>query len=251
MRYVSVILISMALASCYNHAVPPQNHAQSMPQQNHADKLLVFSKTNGFRHSSIPDGIQAIKKIGEKEGFSVVATEDSAIFTTDNLKTFKAIVFLNTTGTILGSSGKAAFEHYIKNGGGFVGIHAATDTEYDWPFYEKMVGAQFLSHPKQQTASLLVVNKKHPATSFLPDVWTRWDEWYNFKNLNPEVSVLLKIDESTYKGGANGANHPMSWYHDFQGGRVFYTALGHTEASYTEPLFVRHITGGILYAMGR
>lgn len=214
-------------------------------------KVLVFSKTNGFRHSSIPDGIKAIKGIGVKEGFAVFATEDSTYFTSKNLSQYKAIVFLNTTGTILGVAEKKAFENYIKKGGGFVGIHAASDTEYDWPFYEEMVGAQFLSHPKQQEANLLVINKNHPATSFLPNVWRRWDEWYNFKNLNPAVTVLIKIDESSYEGGKNNGDHPMSWYHKYEGGKIFYTALGHTEASYTEPLFVQHITGGLRYAMGK
>ncbi len=215
------------------------------------DSILVFSKTNGFRHSSIPDGIKAIKKIGASEGFGVHATEDSTEFAPENLKGYKAIVFLNTTGTILGPAEKKAFENFIRQGGGFLGVHAASDTEYDWPFYEKMVGAQFLSHPKQQDADLLVLTKNHPSTSFLPDTWRRWDEWYNFKNLNPAVTVLLKIDENSYKGGANGDHHPMSWYHLFEGGRVFYTALGHTEASYTEPLFVQHLTGGFRYVLGR
>ena len=245
MRYLHpltlALFLSIFLAACANNK-PPKT-----PSKN---KILVFSKTNGFRHSSIPDGIKAIKEIGAQEGFEVFATEDSTLFTGENLEQYKAIVFLNTTGTILGLAEKKAFEHYIKNGGGFAGIHSATDTEYEWPFYEKMVGAQFLSHPKQQNADLLVVNKKHSATSFLPDIWHRWDEWYNFKNLNPEVTVLIKIDESGYEGGKNGSNHPMSWYHKVDGGRAFYTALGHTEASYKEPLFLRHITGGIRYAMG-
>lgn len=216
-----------------------------------ADKVLVFTKTNGFRHSSIPDGIRAIKEIGKKEHFDVFATEDSTYFTTNNLKNYKAVVFLNTTGTILGAAEKKAFENYIKKGGGFVGVHAASDTEYDWPFYEKMVGAQFTSHPEQQNANLLVVNKTHEATSFLPAVWRRWDEWYNFKNLNPNVTVLLKIDEKSYTGGKNGDHHPMSWYHQYEGGRVFYTALGHTEKSYQEPLFLQHLTGGLRYVLNR
>jgi type 1 glutamine amidotransferase len=129
-----------------------------------------------------------------------------------------------------------------------VGIHAATDTEYDWPWYNKLAGAYFESHPKQQNAVLQVVNNTHPPTSFLPNRWQRYDEWYNFKKPEPDVKVLLKIDETTYEGGKMNNNHPMAWYHAYDGGRAFYTALGHTDASYSEPLFLRHVLAGIQYA---
>jgi type 1 glutamine amidotransferase len=213
-------------------------------------RVLVFSKTKGFRHASIEAGKTALHKLGVDNGFDVDTTENSNAFTGENLKKYKAVVFLSTTGDALNDAQQSAFEEYIRGGNGYVGIHAATDTEYEWPWYNKLVGAYFESHPKQQNAVLEVVNKTHPSTSFLPNRWQRYDEWYNFKSLNPDVKVLLKLDETTYEGGKMNNNHPMAWYHTYDGGRAFYTALGHTDASYSEPLFLRHVLAGIQYAMG-
>lgn len=211
--------------------------------------VLIFSKTNGYRHQSIPAGIAAIKKLGAENNFSVDATEDSLAFTPENLAKYDAIIFLNPTQNVLGDEQQQAMENYIKKGGGFVGIHAATDCEYDWPWYVKMVGASFLSHPEQQVAKIRVIDKNNESTKHLPDPWERKDEWYNFKNMNPDVHVLLKIDETSYKGGKNGDNHPVAWYHDYDGGRAFYTELGHTDESYVEPAYLRHLLGGIKYAI--
>lgn len=212
-------------------------------------KVLIFSKTAGYHHASIPAGIEAIKKIGGENNFDIDTTTDSTLFTDKNLKQYEAIIFLSTTGNLFDTLQKDAFRRYIKNGGGFVGIHAATDAEYNWPWYGKMVGAYFESHPAQQQAKLNVVDATHLSTKELPKEWTRFDEWYNFKNLNPDVHVLITIDEGSYQGGKNGAHHPMAWWQNFEGGRIFYTELGHTDASYTEPLFLKHLTGGILYAI--
>lgn len=211
--------------------------------------VLIFSKTNGYRHKSIPAGIDAIKKLGLANKFSVDATEDSLAFTKENLAKYKAIIFLSPTMNVLGEEQQTALENFIQKGGGFVGVHAASDCEYDWPWYVKMVGASFLSHPEQQVAKLIVTDKNNLATKHLPDTWERKDEWYNFKNLNPDVHVLLKIDESSYKGGKNGDNHPMAWYHAYDGGRAFYTELGHTDESFSEPAFLQHLLGGIKYAI--
>ena len=211
--------------------------------------VLVFSKTNGFRHSSIPVGITAIKAMGEANKFMVEATEDSLAFTNENLAKYKAVIFLSTTGNVLGEAQEKALEKFIQQGGGFVGVHAAADCEYDWPWYVKMVGASFLSHPEQQVAKLLVKDKSHRSTKHLPDTWERKDEWYNFKSMNPDVKVLITIDENSYKGGANGDNHPMAWFHAYDGGRAFYTELGHTEESFSEPLYLQHLLGGIQYAL--
>lgn len=213
-------------------------------------KVLIFSKTNGFRHESISAGINAIKKMGMENHFLVDATEDSLAINTKNLDQYQVIIFLNTTGTILAEKQELALQDFMKKGRGFVGVHSATDCEFEWPWYVKMIGANFESHPAQQTAKLVVQNNEHLSTRHLPAIWERKDEWYNFKNMNPEVNVLLKIDESSYTGGKNGANHPMAWYHNYGGGRVFYTALGHTVESYSEPLFLQHLLGGITYAMG-
>jgi len=212
--------------------------------------VLIFSKTNGYHHTSIPAGIAAIKKLGVENNFDVDATDDSTWFNDNTLKKYAAIIFLSTTGKIFGPDEEKALQHYIENGGGYVGIHAATDCEYKWPWYGELAGAYFKSHPSQQKAKLIVVNKDHPATKSLPDVWERFDEWYNFNNLNPKVTVLIKIDEHSYTGGENGDNHPMAWYHEFDGGRAFYTELGHTEESYADPVYLSHLLGGIQYAIG-
>lgn len=213
--------------------------------------VLVFTKTAGFRHQSIEKGVQTFRELGRKNGFIALQTESGEDFTPQNLKNYKLIVFLNTTMDVLNDAQQKAFESYIKNGGSYLGVHAASDTEYDWPWYGKLVGGYFVSHPEQQTAKIDVLDKTHPSTAHLQDVWMHYDEWYNFKDLNPDVHVLLKLDESSYKGGINGDNHPIAWYHEYDGGRVFYTGLGHTEASYDEPEFRQHLLGAIEWCLKR
>lgn len=215
------------------------------------DAILVFSKTKGFRHASIPKGKAALMLMGEQNKFAVDTTEDASVFTTENLKKYKAVVFLSTTGNILDDTQQAAFEQYIRGGGGFVGIHAAADTEYDWPWYNQLVGAYFLSHPKQQNMEVQIHDKNHPSTTMLPDRWKRFDELYNYKSIVMGIKVLGTLDETTYSGGKNGVNHPFIWYREFDGGRSFYTGGGHTDESFVEPLFVQHLLGGIEYAIGR
>jgi cytochrome c len=213
-------------------------------------KVLVFSKTGGFRHSSIPVGKQAIIKLGEQNDFEVDTTENAEWFNDDSLKKYSTVVFLSTTEDVLNHKQEVAFERYIQAGGGFMGIHAATDTEYDWGWYGRMVGGYFSSHPATQEAKLNVVDKSHISTKHLPDTWTRKDEWYNFNKLSNDVKVLIKIDEKSYNGGTNGDNHPMAWYHDYDGGRAFYTELGHTEESFSDSLYLQHVLGGIQYTIG-
>ena len=214
------------------------------------NKVLIFSKTAGFHHASIPTGIKAIMKLGEENNFDVDTTIDAAKFTYDNLKQYAAVVFLSTTGDVLNDTQQAAFEKYIRGGGGFVGIHAATDTEYGWLWYGDLVGAYFKSHPAQQSAMFNVVDRNFIATKHLPAQWQRFDELYNFKYIAKGLHTLITIDEKSYKGGENGDFHPMSWYHSYDGGRAFYTELGHTDESYADPLYLKHILGGIQYAMG-
>ena len=215
-------------------------------------KVLVFSKTMGFKHASIPTGIEAVKKLGLENGFVVDTTKNASLFIDDNLKQYSAIVFLSTTGNVLDHFQEAAFERYIQSGGGFVGIHAATDTEYDWGWYNKLVGAQFQSHPAgTPNSDFIIKNNSFIATKHFTDsIWNRDDELYNFKNFNNEVNVLVTVDENSYEGGENGGFHPMSWYHEFDGGRAFYTAAGHTDESFSEAGFLKHILGGIQYAIG-
>lgn len=214
-------------------------------------RILVFSKTEGFRHDCIPTAVAALRKLCADNGIAIDTSEDAEVFTEKNLRRYNAVVFLNTTGDVLNPTQEAEFERYIQAGGGFVGVHSATDTEYGWTWYGGLAGAYFNGHPDQQNATLLVKDHDHPATKHLGDTWQRWDEWYNFKDLNPNVKVLLTIDESTYQGGTNGTNHPMSWYHEYDGGRAFYTALGHTKESYAEPAFLQHLLGGLQYAIGK
>ncbi|MBD0349674.1 MAG: ThuA domain-containing protein, partial [Flavisolibacter sp.] len=213
-------------------------------------RVLVFTKTKGFYHESIPNGAAAIQQLGKENNFLVDTTSNAGYFTEDSLKHYAVVIFLSTTQDVLNAEQQVAFQRFIQAGGGFVGIHAATDTEYDWPWYNKLVGAYFASHPRQQKAVIKVVDKNHPATSFLPDKWERFDEWYNFKSVQPDIKVLAYLDETTYEGGQMGDNHPFIWYHEFDGGRAFYTGGGHTKESYSDSLFLKHILGGIKYAIG-
>ncbi|MBP7642974.1 MAG: ThuA domain-containing protein [Saprospiraceae bacterium] len=220
-------------------------------KQEGTPRVLLFSKTADFVHESIPEGIAAIQKLGAENGFEVDTTSDASVFNDDSLKKYGALIFLNTTGDILDFRQGPALERYIQSGGGFVGVHAAADAEYDWKWYGDLVGAYFQSHPEIQEADFKVLDKKFAATSFLTeDVWKRTDELYNYKKINPDLKVVLALDEKSYEGGENGENHPIAWYHDYDGGRAFYTGLGHTKESYVEENFLKHLLGGIQYAIG-
>ena len=211
-------------------------------------KILVFSKTKGYRHESIGVGKLALIELGRKNDFEVDTTEDARFFHEDTLKRYNAVVFLSTTQDVLDPVQQGDFKRFIEAGGGFVGIHAAADTEYEWPWYGKLLGAWFKSHPRQQEAKLKKVTEF--GTHTLPDTWTRWDEWYNYKNISDDITVVLNLDETSYEGGENGDKHPIVWYHDFEGGRSFYTGLGHTNESYQDSLFLGHLLDGINYAIG-
>lgn len=235
--------IVIVLNGCSGLAPPSQDSPQFA--------VLVFSKTAGFRHDSIPNGIAMIRQLGTTNHFTVNASEDSSLFTDSNLANYRAIIFLNTTGDIFDDNQKAAFQRYIETGGGFVGIHSASDTEHSWPWYGGLVGAFFQSHPAIQTATIKVEDTKNPSTSFLGSTWQRTDEWYNFaSNPRGKVHVLLTLDESTYSGGSMGADHPLAWCQVYQGGRSWYTENGHTQATYAEMLYQQHVLAGIQYAAG-
>jgi type 1 glutamine amidotransferase len=254
MKYLPTLLIYLIVFIALSTFGCSKSNPQSDTGEeitNNAPSILVFTKTDGFRHASIPDGVSVIKELASENGVTVLHTEDAEYFQTDSLTEFNAVIFLSTTGDILNQQQQKAFEEFIQNGGGFVGIHSATDTEYDWPWYGEMVGAYFDSHPQVQEATISVVNNDHPATSSLPNTWTRTDEWYNFKDINPAINVLLNLEESSYNGGENGEDHPIAWYHEFEGGRVFYTGGGHTVESYSETLFREHLWGGIKYVLNQ
>lgn len=226
-----------------------KSSAETPPAQKNT--LLIFSKTEGFRHNSIEAGAKTLQKLAKNHGWTADHTEDASVFNNENLKKYQAVIFLSTTGNILNEKQQDAFKQYINDGGGFVGIHAAADTEYEWPWYGKLVGAYFESHPRTQQAALVLVDANHPSTTFLPEQWQRTDEWYNYKNISPDINILLKLDESSYEGGKNGRNHPAAWYHAFDGGYAFYTAGGHTAESYEEELFQKHVWGGIKYVVSQ
>ncbi|MFE9611014.1 ThuA domain-containing protein [Streptomyces sp. NPDC006012] len=214
-------------------------------------RVLVFSKTAGFRHDSIPDGIATVKELGASGGFAVDATEDAGAFTAKNLRRYAAVVFLSTTGDVLDDTQQQAFEGYIRGGGGYVGVHAAADTEYDWAFYGGLAGAYFQSHPAIQPATVNVEDRGHPATSHLARTWDRTDEWYNYRsNPRERAHVLASLDEASYTGGTMNGDHPIAWCQDYQGGRAFYTGGGHTKESYADPAFRQHLLGGIRWAVG-
>ncbi len=213
---------------------------------------LIFSKTAGFRHDSIPAGIQAIKDLAAANNFTVTATEDATMFNDTELAKYEVVIWLSTTGDVLTADQQAAFERYIRNGGGYAGIHSASDTEYDWPWYGKLVGAYFDSHPAgTPNATVKVEDHAHPSTKDAPTLWPRTDEWYNYRT-NPRgaVHVLASLDESTYTGGNMGVEHPIAWCQDYDGGRAWYTGMGHTIESYSDPTFLKHILGGIKTAAG-
>jgi type 1 glutamine amidotransferase len=223
----------------------------------HADpafRVLVFSRTTAFRHDSIPEGVAAIQKLGQENGFAVDATEDATLFTDANLAPYRAVVFLSSTGDPLDQPAeKEAFQRYIEGGGGFVGVHAAADSGYTWPWYGGLVGAYFRSHPAQQNATADVAGKGAPSSRALPKRWTRFDEWYNYQT-NPRsagVRVLATLDETSYAVGPDAmGDHPITWCHRYDGGRAWYTGMGHTKESYTEPLFLGQLLGGIRMAAG-
>ena len=221
-----------------------------LPGKEVAKRVLVFSKTAGFRHANIPTAIAAMQKLGLEQGFEVECSEDPAVFTSHNLSRFRCVVFLSTTGDILNRDQEKAFEAYIQSGGGFAGIHAATDTEYAWPWYTRLVGGQFAGHGPVQKAALEVCPEgcQHPSTSFLPKRFERTDEWYNFKRLSTTTTKILNLDETGLTGATHGKDHPVAWFHEFDGGRAWYTAGGHTNESFSEPDFLKHIAEGLRWA---
>ncbi len=212
-------------------------------------RVLVFCRTAGFRHKSIPVGAKTVRELGAGR-FAVDITEDATAFRSDNLKRYKAVVFLSTTGDVLNAEQQRAFELFIRAGGGYAGVHAAADTEYDWPWYGSLVGAYFKGHPPVQQATVNVEDRDHPSTRGLPSKWVRTDEWYAFRtNPRAQTRVLASLDESSYKPGESAmGDHPIAWYREFEGGRSWYTALGHTEESFQEPLFRQHLQEGIGWA---
>lgn len=213
-------------------------------------KVLIFSKTTGFRHESIPKGVEVVTELLNNNKIQTFHTEDAAYFSKEKLNDFDAVLFLSTTGDIFDDAQKEALQEFIRSGKGYIGIHAASDTEYNWPWYGGLVGGYFSSHPAVQDAKLEVKNRKHPSTKHLQNVWFHRDEWYDFKDVKPGLNILMTLDETSYKGGKMGQFHPMAWFQQYDGGRSFYTGLGHTNESFDSEPFQKHILGGVQYALG-
>lgn len=236
------ILFALTFISC------KEDKEENKPIPPH---LLIFSKTKSFRHECIEPGSAALQSYFKRYGITSTFSEDSSIFTKDGLKDFDVVMFFQTTGNVLDSTQEVAFQNYIHSGKGFVGVHSAADTEYEWPWFVKLVGASFSAHPDIQTAVLQKVDTSHISCKHLPDRWSRTDEWYNFKEAPKGVNVLLTLDEATYQGGTMGANHPMAWCQTYEGGRSFYTALGHTVESYKDTMFLEHVRQGVIWAANK
>jgi type 1 glutamine amidotransferase len=232
-----MLLATFALASAIQ--APPRS-------------ILAFSRTTGYRHDAIPVARKALADLAIERGWTITFTEDPKNFDSNKLKGYDAVIFLMTTGTILDADQKKAFTGFIHSGGGYVGVHSAADTEYDWPWYGQLVGAWFLQHPAQQDAVVKIEDTTSTCTSFLPNPWKRHDEWYDYR-INPrdKVHVLASLDQTSYTGSKMGTDHPIMWCHDFEGGRSWYTGMGHTQESWADPLYLKMVGEGVEWACGK
>ncbi|MFC2097146.1 ThuA domain-containing protein [Bacteroidota bacterium] len=244
---ISVILSFLILASCDS----------SLRKEK---RVLVYIKNGeGFIHENIPASVDMILKMGKENGFMVDVSNDPSVFVKENLDKYSALIFSNTNNNIFDNNEqKLAFVRYIQAGGSFVGIHSACGSERQWPWFWKMLGGKFLRHPPMQKYTISVIDKNHRSTKFLGDTWEWEDEPYFLNNLNPDIHVVLAVDLSTvndtkreeYPGVTFGDLFPAAWYHEFDGGRLFYSALGHEPEHYSDPKFIKHILGGIIWAIG-
>jgi type 1 glutamine amidotransferase len=213
--------------------------------------ILLFTKTAEFRHEAIEAGVLAIEAMAENNAWTIIHSEDSAIFNINSLDSVHVVIFLNTSGPIFNEEERAAFAHYISRGGNFLGVHAATDTEKDWPYYTNLLGAVFDSHPEVQAARITKNMKSdHPSIQHFPNEFWMTDEWYNFKDtLSTEFTILLELEEDSYEGIRMGTRHPLSWYREIGESRIFYTGLGHELSMYQNPDFLHHLEQAIKWTI--
>ena len=248
-------LVSLLALACTTFAM---SAALADPPQ---FKVLMTTKTDGWHHESIADAVPAIRGLAAKHQFEVVWEENiDLVFTEESLNDFDVVMFVLTTGNILDPEQQALLEAFVRSGKGFVGVHSASDTEYEWPWYTRLVGRMFHIHPVIQTAELSVIDRKFPGVERMPDKFWFTDEYYEFgEERTKGMNYILSVDESTYAPEANWAHrnlsgdgmgdfHPLAWRHEFDGGRSFYTALGHLPAVYRDDLFLEHLYGGIYWA---
>jgi len=250
MRFLLVsCAIVVALAGCGSDDDAP-------PVETGPIEALLFTRTQGFRHPSIEDAVAFFTSLAPEEEINVVHTEDPSIFTDEGLSPFDVVIFGNTTGDVLDDSQQGALQRFIRSGKGYVGAHSAADTEHQWPWYGELVGAYFISHPLLPVeVEVTTEDGTHPSTRHLPDTFLFTDEIYNFdRNPRRDHSILLTIDEEgfifpNFPGGPSmGDDHPIAWFKEFEGGRSFYTNLGHRPETWQDPLFQQHILEGIRWA---
>jgi type 1 glutamine amidotransferase len=214
------------------------------------DRVLVFSRTvGGHRHTSIEAGKTMFLRLGERYGYRIDTSENSEDFSRENLSKYQAVVFLSTRGDVLDSAQQEAFKQFIRSGRGFVGIHAATTTEYNWPWYNGLVGAYFDGHPEPQEAIYRVVDTSFPAVRPWAKEFKWYDEIYNFRSVKDSLNYVMLVDPTSFEGGKMGEMHPVSWYHEYEGARSFYTALGHFDETYEDERFVQSVWQGLLWVM--
>jgi uncharacterized protein len=242
----------------YSFAIILQFLFINMSAQQKQFKALIVTTTNGWHHESVHNGVIALKDLATRNFFEAEVFQDPKSFNDSSLKQYQVIIFLNTTGDILNAEQQKVMERFIQGGKGFVGIHSASDTEYDWDWYTKLVGRMFHIHPVIQTAKLQVLDPSFPGLQGFAQgqLWT--DEWYEFgEEKVKDLHYILGVDETTYnpkvdwgakKGAGMGKLHPLAWYHNFDGGRSFYTALGHLPTNFSNELFLNHLYAGILWA---
>lgn len=243
------LVLPLLLAACGPGPGPARPEASAGTTDTRPARLLVFTRTLGWHHDSIPAAVQTLRELARAEGMEVVHSEDPARLSDGNLRRFRAVVFANTTLDILDDAQQAALERFVRAGGGFLGIHSAADTEYGWPWYGELVGAWFDSHPPglQATVVRFEPGRGPPGV----DTWPVTDEIYNYRrNPHPHVDVVATVDERLYEGGTMGDDHPIAWCHARFGGRAWYTGLGHDRALYADPVFRAHLRRGLRYVTG-
>ena len=244
-------ILLIFILGCLSCNQKNENFRKLNPSTNGKFGVLVFTETKGFVHGeAIKEGITLITNLGVKNNFNVYQSNLSEDINEENLKKINSVIFLCTTLNVLNETEQVVMQNFIRNGGGYLGIHSAADTEYDWEWYGGLVGGYFKSHPKIQPAKIITSETNHIATKHLEKSWEIEDEWYNYKDFNPEINVLLYLDESSYVGGENGDYHPITWYHEYDGGRSFYTGLGHKASTYYDKRFIKLLKGGLYYVSG-
>ena len=254
-RISIVVIILLTLLGCSTSKHSAESAEKKIDWK--TVRVLVYTKNGkGYVHDNIASGVASIRALGTRHGFGVDVSDNPADFTDANLQQYSALIFNNTNNNVFDNDAqKLALMRYVQAGGGFVGLHSATGTERSWPWFKRLIGASFQRHARHQPFTDIVIDKNNPSTSFLPAAWEQDDECYFFKEVNPDLHVLLAHDLSSLKDDKDkpdfyGASSPSAWCHSFDGGRQWYTSLGHDSTTYFKPAFQQHILGGIAWVIG-